>query len=139
MSLANSLFAEFPSGQNDVVMTLLDPLTFDAVAITSAICPEATGTGVYVWNLGNITILPTGYKEYIWSMADGATKNGGVVKLLNGIPFEITQMEMYQRMDLDVNVQNQYADDGSVISNSATVLTKTDNGDGTFDVVRSSP
>jgi len=45
--------------------------------------------------------------------------------------------EMHIRQDLNAAKQQKYADDGSVISNDDFTLTKTDNGDGTFDVVKS--
>ena len=45
--------------------------------------------------------------------------------------------ELYVRMDLDPLHPNTYANDGSVISNDLFTLTRVDNGDGTFTVVRS--
>jgi hypothetical protein len=44
--------------------------------------------------------------------------------------------ELHKRNDLDGTAENTYADDGSEISNSDFTLTKTDNGNGTFTVVR---
>jgi hypothetical protein len=44
--------------------------------------------------------------------------------------------ELYIRFDLDPNNPNTYADDGSSISNPAYTLTKSDNGDGTFDIAK---
>ena len=45
--------------------------------------------------------------------------------------------EIWTRFDLNPAEQQTYENDGSVISNSEFTLTKTDNGDCTFDVVRS--
>lgn len=45
--------------------------------------------------------------------------------------------EMWTRDDLNPAEQQTYENDGSVIGNSEFTLTKTDNGDCTFDVVRS--
>ena len=45
--------------------------------------------------------------------------------------------ELWTRMDLNPAEQQTYENDGSVISNSEFTLTKTDNGDCTFDIVRS--
>ena len=48
---------------------------------------------------------------------------------------EQTQLdEIHQRLDLDAVKPNTYKDDGSEISNADFTLTKSDNGDGTFDV-----
>jgi len=44
--------------------------------------------------------------------------------------------EVHKRLDLDSDLPNTYADDGSVISNDEFTLTKVDNGDGTFDIVK---
>ena len=44
---------------------------------------------------------------------------------------------MYKAMDLDAAKPNTYADDGSEVVNPDFTRTKTDNGDGTFSVVRS--
>ena len=45
--------------------------------------------------------------------------------------------ELHVRFDLDATTPNTYADDGSSIANSDFTLTKTDNGNGTFDITRS--
>lgn len=45
--------------------------------------------------------------------------------------------ELWTRMDLNPNEQQTYENDGSIISNTEFTLTKTDNGNCTFDVVRS--
>ena len=45
--------------------------------------------------------------------------------------------ELWTRMDLNPNEQQTYENDGSIISNAQFILTKTDNGNCTFDVVRS--
>ncbi len=45
--------------------------------------------------------------------------------------------EMYIALDLDNANPNTYAEDGSSISNNLYTLTKSDNGDGTFTVVKS--
>ncbi len=44
--------------------------------------------------------------------------------------------EVHRRFDLDAATPNTYADDGSSIANSDFTLTKTDNGNGTFDISR---
>lgn len=45
--------------------------------------------------------------------------------------------EIHTRLDLESGNPNTYADDGSTISNTDFTLTKSDNGNGTFDVDRS--
>lgn len=42
--------------------------------------------------------------------------------------------EIHTRLDLETANPNTYADDGSSISNATFTLTKSDNGDGSFDV-----
>lgn len=44
--------------------------------------------------------------------------------------------DLYTRFDLNVVLPNIYDDDGSLITNSDFILTKTDNGDGTFTITR---
>lgn len=44
--------------------------------------------------------------------------------------------EIHRRFDLDASSPNTYADDGSSITNSDFTLTKSDNGNGTFDIDR---
>ena len=45
--------------------------------------------------------------------------------------------ELHTRFDLDATNPNTYADDASSIANTDFTLTKTDNGNGTFDITRS--
>ena len=69
----------FPTGQADVVLTLYDPLTSNAVPTDSDACVEYGSTGLYVWDLSKVTTLPASYKEYGYVMTDGATSSGGTV------------------------------------------------------------
>ena len=71
----------FPTGQADVVVTLYDPLVASAtpVSLTSNVCVEVGGTGLYLWDMTKITTTPQPYKEYGYVMTDGATKVGGII------------------------------------------------------------
>lgn len=70
--------AFFPTGST-VNITLYDPLTGDTVATTSSLCNEYGATGLFVWDISNITTLPTPYKEYGYIMTDGLTSQGGTI------------------------------------------------------------
>jgi len=71
----------FASGQNDVVIALYDPITGSAVALDSSSCIEIGSTGLYIWDAANITTAPTGYQEYAYTMTDGVTTSGGMIRM----------------------------------------------------------
>ena len=62
----------------------------------------------------------------------GTNNNTGFVDLSDSA----TVTEIRTRLDLVASNPNTYADDGSSITNNDFTLTKSDNGDGTFDVNR---
>jgi len=125
----------FPSTQNDVVIELFDPVTGASIPLTDNSCVEIASTGMYVWDSTKLTTQPDGYQEYIYKMTDGATVQGGVINMFSAADSAML-LEIYKRFDLDDTDQNKYADDGSTIENNSFTLTKTDNGDGTFDIVK---
>lgn len=69
----------FPTGQGDVVIVLYEPSDGSTITLDSSVCTELGSTGVYIWDIANITTLPTPYKEYAYKMTDGATSESGMI------------------------------------------------------------
>lgn len=124
----------FPTGSN-VTITLYDPITANVVALDSSACAEIPGTGVFIWDTSKLTAQPAGYQEYPYQMTDGVTTISGLLKLPD-VSEALKIAQLYKRFDLDATDPNNYADDGSSISNSEFTLTKSDNGNGTFDIIK---
>jgi len=108
-----NISATFPTSST-VTVTLFDPLDNSTVATDSASALEAGTSGVYVWDIGQITTPPAGYKEYVYGITDSSTKTGGLLKLVNGIPLEVVQLETWQRLGLDSNNPLTTNDDNSI-------------------------
>jgi hypothetical protein len=70
----------FPTGSN-VTISLYDPITSLPVGLDNNFCIEIGATGLYVWNSLKLTTQPAGYKEYVWTMTDGVTTKGGVIRI----------------------------------------------------------
>ncbi len=124
------------------------PLVAPAVVPTIRI--RRDDTGVLVVTDAVMTELGDGVFHYEFTPpVDGIS----YAARANGDPTGVTQVpaesrysyggvnnrvdELWTRMDLNPAEQQTYENDGSIISNSEFVLTKTDNGDCTFDIVRS--
>lgn len=127
--------AYFATGST-VTIALYDPVTGATISLDDNTCKEIGSTGMFVWDVANLTTQPTGYQEYVYRMSDGTNYEGGIINMFDQTAANQIA-ELYKRFDLDSTDQNTYNDDGSVISNSTFTLTKTTNGDGTFDVVKS--
>jgi hypothetical protein len=127
----------FTSGQGDVTVEIYDPLTGLIVSIDDAGCIELGSSGIYAWDTKNLTTQPTGFKMYGFRMTDdaGATFKGGQMFVADAED-TVKLADLFKRLDLDTTDQNTYNDDGSLIVNDEFTLTKTDNGDGTFDIIR---
>lgn len=125
----------FPTGQNDVTIVVIDPYNGSTVSLSSSACIELGSSGLYFWDSVNLVTQPTGLKAYSYKMTDGATTQGGTFFVFSAED-SARLAAIHKRMDLDTTDQNTYADDGSTIVNDEFTLTKTDNGDGTFDVIK---
>ena len=122
----------------DVIIRLFDPITNDAIALDSDACVEMAASGRYIWEASNLTTQPTGgTQEYVYEMTDDAwtTIKEGILTVYSAIA-TAQLADIFTRMDLNDTLPNTYNDDGSLIVNADFTLTKSDNGDGTFDVER---
>jgi len=72
--------AAFPTGST-VTIVLYDPILLTAIPVDNDSCLEVESTGTYVWNSSKLTVEPTDYQEYIWSMTDGITFEDGVIRV----------------------------------------------------------
>jgi hypothetical protein len=74
--------AWFTSG-GSVTITLYDPQAGGStpITITSAACIEVGTTGLYLWDTSKLTVFPRSYKEYVWTMTDGSTTEGGTLTI----------------------------------------------------------
>jgi|TARA_R110002126_G_scaffold41120_2_gene119995 hypothetical protein len=72
----------FTSGGN-VTISLYDPLLTgaSAISVTSNVCIEVGATGLYVWDASKLSVFPRSHKEYVWTMTDGSTTEGGVLRI----------------------------------------------------------
>tara|TARA_R110000803_G_scaffold79057_3_gene144474 strand:+ start:3834 stop:4190 length:357 start_codon:yes stop_codon:yes gene_type:complete len=72
----------FTSG-GSVTISLYDPQALGSVpiSVTSAACIEIGATGLYVWDASNLSVFPRTYKEYVWTMTNGSTIEGGTLIL----------------------------------------------------------
>lgn len=99
----------------------------------SAYTVRLTGSNNNLFDVQNGIFVPTNRVNII------STNSAGLQTVSSGSglsPGEQLQLdEIYKRLDLDGD--QTYADDGSTISNPSYTLTKSDNGDGTFDIDRS--
>ena len=128
--------AYFAVGQS-VTIELYFPTSGSLVPLSDNVCTPVGVTGMYVWDSSKLSSQPSGYQEYIWKMTDGTNFEGGVMTVNALDTTAIAQIaEIYRALDLDNTAPNTYADDGSSITNSVTTLTKSDNGNGTFTVVK---
>lgn len=75
--------AFFATGQDDVTITIYDPVDGSLIPTTTDVCTEIGVTGVYVWDSANLTTQPVGYQEYAWKMIDGGvdTEKGGILRM----------------------------------------------------------
>ena len=73
-----NIAAIFPTGST-VTVALYDPVTGLAVSLISASATEIGSTGLYVWGANNLTTQPTSYQEYLYTISDGTTTEGGIV------------------------------------------------------------
>lgn len=68
----------FPTGQVDVTIALYHPVTGDSVTLSDNTCTEIGSTGIYIWDVSNLSTQPTTYQEYAWVMNDGVSSLAGV-------------------------------------------------------------
>lgn len=129
-----NVVGSFPTAST-VTITLYDPLTLEEVPLDSDVCVEIGSSGGYLWGTSKLTTQPTSYQEYAYVMTDGLSSEAGLIKVFGDTIFDRVA-EIHQRFDLNGSNQNTYADDGSEISNDDWTLTKVNNGNGTFTVVR---
>jgi len=76
-----------------VTITIYDVTTGGTVATDSAACGELGSSGIFVWDIENLTVMPITYKEYAFKMTDGADvtlDQGG--KVIYPEPFTINRM-----------------------------------------------
>jgi hypothetical protein len=99
--------------------------SFDGDSIRLLLASTCTAGTIVVGGIGELT-----------DNSVGATVNSASFNPSALSATESTQIdEIHKRLDLDGD--QTYADDGSTISNPDFTLTKSDNGDGTFDINRS--
>ena len=75
--------AEFPTGQSDVTISLVEPLTGNPIGLDDAACTEIDNTGYYIWDSTKLTNHPSSYTEYLWTMDDGVTQVSGLLVILD--------------------------------------------------------
>jgi hypothetical protein len=70
------------------------------IALDSNVCNENGGTGIYIWDAVNLTTPVTGYQEYIWSITDGSTTQGGVLRMFDSTDSDRLR-EIWRLLKLD--------------------------------------
>lgn len=98
---------------------------------------EVAGSNIIVSLLGkNNNLLDT----FVPASGVSVLANNSAGKIETGSGMSAEQdtklAEVHTRLDLETANPNTYADDGSSISNNDFTLTKSDNGDSTFDIDR---
>ena len=89
----------FPPGST-VAITVFDVIDGSDVAINTSVVFEPSGTGRFIWNAANITVQPTGYQEYGYTMTDGVTIKGGVIHMFDANDSD-RLLDIYRRLGLD--------------------------------------
>ena len=69
----------FASGPVTITLYDQEATGVGTVALDSDVCTEHGSSGMWVWDIANITTLPNPYKEYTYSMTDGVTTSGGII------------------------------------------------------------
>ena len=121
--------AQFPSGST-VTITLYDTITGQPVPLLGSSMIEIGGAGLFLFDLDKIVNQPIRRTEYAWVATNGTTAQTGVVVI------EPEVERVWQRLDLDPDNPNTYAEDMSEIIGAFGKLIKTNNGDGTVTVTR---
>lgn len=96
---------------------------------------EAYGNGRLVDEAG--VDIPSGDHNGVTIVNETVALSSSAERTRAAVIGDTKFVDMHKRFDLDPTKPNTYSDDGSVISNDDYTLTKTDNGNGTFDVVKS--
>ncbi len=121
--------AQFPPG-SAVTITLYDTITGQPVPLLGSSMIEIGGAGLFLFDLDKIVDQPIRRTEYAWVATDGTTTQTGVAVI------EPEVERVWQRLDLDPDNPNTYAEDMSEIIGAFGRLVKTNNGDGTVTVTR---
>lgn len=121
--------AQFPPG-SAVTITLYDTTTGQSVPLLGSSMIEIGGAGLFLFDLDKIVDQPIRRTEYAWVATDGTTTQTGIAVI------EPEVERVWQRLDLDPDNPNTYAEDVSEIIGAFGRLVKTSNGDGTVTVTR---
>ena len=70
----------FPTGST-VSIELFAAPSWTSVALDTSTCTEIGSTGVFFWDIANVTTLPTAYTEYAYKMTDGTLYNAGIKEI----------------------------------------------------------
>ena len=73
----HKVFARFDTG-DAVTITVYNRTDNVTEVLTSSLCSEIGGTGIFEWNFSNLTTQPTYLTQYIWVMSNGASEQDGV-------------------------------------------------------------
>ena len=73
----HKVFARFDTG-DAVTITVYNRTDNVTEVLTSSLCSEIGGTGIFEWNFSNLTTQPTYLTQYIWVMSNGASAQDGV-------------------------------------------------------------
>lgn len=107
----------FPIGAT-VTIALFDPITAASISLSSAVCEEMPTGGatnnLFIWDTSKLSTQPTEYQEYGWTMTDGTTEKGGMIRM--GDPARLIRVEKLLRnrreTDPATGQQRIYDDDG---------------------------
>ena len=121
--------AQFPTGST-VTITLYDTVTGQPVPLLGSSMIEIGGAGLFLFDLDKIVTQPIRRTEYAWAATDGTTTQTGVAVI------EPETEDIWQRLDLDPDAPNTYAESLANITGGFGRIDKTNNGDGTVTTTR---
>jgi hypothetical protein len=87
------LVADLPTGEAVTVDRFFDMAAGASPILTSGVCTEIAGTGIYYWCLSNMQTAPAADMDIVWRMKSGTTARtafghliiGGLMDLIKGI------------------------------------------------------